>query len=86
VVPEITGNNQRSVTFLLEERCRKNMFYRIIVDSWNDLLLLCDQITDKSSNWAFRGQSDERWNLSTKFEREQRNINVILTGSKIVSR
>jgi hypothetical protein len=46
------------------------MFYRIVVDSWNDLLLLCDQITDKSSNWAFRGQSDESWRLSTKFERE----------------
>jgi len=46
------------------------MFYRIIVDSWNDLLLLCDQITHKSSNWAFRGQSNESWELSTKFERE----------------
>ncbi|MCX5825129.1 MAG: FRG domain-containing protein [Deltaproteobacteria bacterium] len=46
------------------------MFYRIIVDSWNDVLLLCDQITHKSSNWAFRGQSDEGWKLSTKFERE----------------
>ena len=48
----------------------KNMFYRITVDSWNDVLLLFDQITHKSSDWAFRGQSDERWNLSTKFERE----------------
>lgn len=46
------------------------MFYRIIVDSWNSLLLLCDQITNRSSNWAFRGQSDESWKLSTKFERE----------------
>jgi hypothetical protein len=48
----------------------ENMFYRITVDSWNDVLLLFDQITHKSSNWAFRGQSDERLNLSTKFERE----------------
>lgn len=46
------------------------MFYRIIVDSWNDVLQLFDQITHKSSNWAFRGQSDENWRLSTKFERE----------------
>lgn len=46
------------------------MFYRIIVNSWNDVLLLFDQITHKSSNWAFRGQSDECWKLSTKFERE----------------
>lgn len=46
------------------------MFYRINVDSWNDLLLLCDQITHKSPSWAFRGQADESWRLSTKFERE----------------
>ena len=46
------------------------MFYRIIINSWTDVLLLFDQITHKSSNWAFRGHSDERWKLSTKFERE----------------
>lgn len=46
------------------------MFYKITVDSWNDALLLFDQITHKSSNWVFRGQSDECWKLSTKFERE----------------
>lgn len=46
------------------------MFYRITVDSWNDVLLLFDRITHKNSNWAFRGQSDESWKLSTKFERE----------------
>jgi hypothetical protein len=47
-----------------------NLFIRIIVDSWNDVLLLFDQITRKSENWAFRGHSDECWKLSTKFERE----------------
>jgi hypothetical protein len=46
------------------------MFYRIVVESWNDILQLFDKITDKSSNWAFRGQSNENWKLSTKFERE----------------
>lgn len=47
-----------------------NLFVRIIVNSWNEILLLFDQITRKSENWAFRGHSDERWKLSTKFERE----------------
>lgn len=46
------------------------MFYKIIVDSWNDALSLSDKITNKVSSWAFRGQSDESWELSTKFERE----------------
>ncbi len=46
------------------------MFYRIIVNSWNDIFILFDKITHKNSNWAFRGQSDESWKLSTKFERE----------------
>jgi hypothetical protein len=45
------------------------MFCRITVDSWNDVLSLFDKITDKVSDWALRGQSDERWELSTKFER-----------------
>src|SRR4030043_1794534 len=55
---------------MIQKVAGENMFYRITVDSWNDVLLLFDQIPHKSSNWAFRGQSDERWNLSTKFERE----------------
>jgi len=49
---------------------RGDMFYKITLDSWNDALLLFDKITYKVSTWAFRGQSDERWGLSTKFERE----------------
>jgi hypothetical protein len=52
------------------------MFYRITVDSWNDILQLFDQITYKSSNWAFRGQSDERWQLSTKFERDANRYQI----------
>lgn len=46
------------------------MFYKITIDSWNDTPLLLDKITNKFSDWAFRGQSDESWNLTTKFERE----------------
>ena len=46
------------------------MFYKITVDSWTDALSLFDKITDKVPDWAFRGQSDESWELSTKFERE----------------
>jgi len=48
------------------------MFYRIIINSWADALLLIERMTDKVPDWAFRGQSDERWDLSTKFEREAR--------------
>lgn len=48
------------------------MFCSITVDSWKTTLSLFDKITDKNSYWAFRGQADERWDLSTKFEREAR--------------
>ncbi len=46
------------------------MFYKIIIDSWEDALSLFDKIIRKVPIWAFRGQSDWRWGLSTKFERE----------------
>jgi len=46
------------------------MFCKIILNSWDDALLLFDQITRKVPIWAFRGQSDQSWELSTKFERE----------------
>jgi FRG domain. len=46
------------------------MFYNISVHSWNEALSLFDKITNKVSDWAFRGQADESWKLSTKFERE----------------
>lgn len=51
----------------------RNMFCRITVDSWNDLLSLFDKLTNKVSDWAFRGQSDDNWGLSSKFEREAKN-------------
>jgi len=46
------------------------MFCKITIDSWTDVLSLFDKITDKVPDWAFRGHSDEGWELSTKFERE----------------
>jgi len=46
------------------------MYFRITVNSWTEVLLLFDIMTEKFSDWAFRGQSNENWNLSTKFERE----------------
>jgi len=53
------------------------MFYRITIDSWADALLLIEKMTDKVPDWAFRGQSDERWDLSTKFEREIGKYKII---------
>lgn len=49
------------------------MFCEITVDSWNDITSLFAKITDKVPDWAFRGQADETWDLSTKFEREARD-------------
>jgi hypothetical protein len=46
------------------------MFYKIVVDSWENALSLFDKIIRKVPIWAFRGQSDGNWGLSTKFERE----------------
>jgi hypothetical protein len=46
------------------------MFHKIVVESWNDALLLFDKITNEVPDWAFRGQADASWDLTTKFERE----------------
>jgi hypothetical protein len=46
------------------------MFYKITINSWKDVLSLFDKITNEVSDWAFRGQSDKSWKLSTKFERD----------------
>lgn len=52
------------------------MFYKINVDSWSDTLSLFEKITGKVPDWAFRGQTDERWHLSTKFEREAKKYQL----------
>jgi hypothetical protein len=46
------------------------MFYKIIVNSWDDAITLFNKISDDKSDWAYRGQADENWGLSTKFERD----------------
>ena len=46
------------------------MFYEITVNSWSRTLSLFKKITENDTGWAFRGQSDKKMDLSTKFERE----------------
>ena len=46
------------------------MFYKITIDSWKDVLSLFEKISSEVPDWAFRGQSDKSWDLSTKFERD----------------
>lgn len=54
-----------------------NMFCRITVDSWTDVLSLLGKITNKVPDWAFRGQADQSWKLSTKFAREAKKYQRI---------
>lgn len=46
------------------------MFYSILVESWEDALLLNQRLSNLHIDWAFRGQLNELWGLSTKFERD----------------
>ena len=48
------------------------MIYEIAINSWEQAISTYNILSLKNPIWAFRGQSDKKWPLSTKFERESK--------------
>jgi hypothetical protein len=46
------------------------MIYEVAANTWKEALSIYNLICQKNPIWAFRGQSNNKWPLSTKFERE----------------
>lgn len=46
------------------------MIYEVAINTWEQSISIFNILSQKTPIWAFRGQSDKKWPLSTKFERE----------------
>ncbi len=54
------------------------MIYEMAINTWEQAISIFNILSQKTPIWAFRGQSDKKWPLSTKFEREGQKHDLYL--------